>query len=102
MLHDQAIPASKDSVYISEQATPDVPGQGLPTTTPRHVACQLRSIAREIVGRRAYHARRRRLLYRQNLSDSDLDALVVEIGADRLVHALDRYTRPELPLQVVS
>jgi hypothetical protein len=40
-----------------------------------------------------------RLLYRRagELTESDLDALIVEIGLDRLWRALDRATQPQLP-----
>jgi hypothetical protein len=41
---------------------------------------------------------KRRLLYRRaaDLSDADLNALIVEIGFDRMWSALDRYTQPQL------
>jgi hypothetical protein len=32
------------------------------------------------------------------LSDDAIDRLVVEIGADRILAALDRVTQPQLPL----
>jgi hypothetical protein len=43
---------------------------------------------------------RERLLYRNanSLTDTDIDRLVGEIGAARLMAALDRHTSPELPL----
>jgi hypothetical protein len=48
--------------------------------------------------RRAAQPERNRLLYRRadTLTDSDLDRLVAEIGATRLMAALDRLTKPEL------
>jgi hypothetical protein len=44
--------------------------------------------------------RKRRLLYRRanDLTEADLDALIGEIGFDRLWRALDRYASPSLPL----
>jgi hypothetical protein len=35
-----------------------------------------------------------RLTYRKNLTDAELDALVGQIGGDRLLAALDRITKP--------
>ena len=47
---------------------------------------------------------RERLLYRNanSLTDTDIDRLVREIGAARLMVALDRHTSPELPLQAAE
>jgi hypothetical protein len=36
------------------------------------------------------------------LSDAVLDHMVIEIGPDRILHALDRVTSPELPLQAAE
>jgi len=43
---------------------------------------------------------KRRLLYRRaaDLTDADLEVLVVTIGFDRLWRALDRHASPRLPL----
>jgi hypothetical protein len=48
--------------------------------------------------------RKRRLLYRQpsNLTEADLNALIAEIGFDRLWRALDRCTQPELPMMAAE
>jgi len=43
--------------------------------------------------------RRPRLLYRTGITNIELDALVAEIGIDRVMAALDRATQPELPLE---
>jgi hypothetical protein len=48
--------------------------------------------------RKAAQPGRRRLLYRRELSEADLDRLVAEIGFDRLWRAVDRATQPELRL----
>jgi hypothetical protein len=39
-----------------------------------------------------------RLLYRKTLTDAELDMLVIQVGGDRMLKAVDRYTRPTLPL----
>jgi|SRR5262245_51199296 len=46
--------------------------------------------------RKAAQPKRRRLLYRRasGLTDAELDALIVEVGFDRLWRALDRCTQP--------
>jgi len=64
----------------------------------RRAACRLRHLARELSPPRRYQCCKRRLLYRQNLNDSDIDAVVIEIGFDRVMRALDRLTQPQLPL----
>jgi hypothetical protein len=48
--------------------------------------------------RKAPQRNRDRLLYRRadRLTDKDLDALVREIGAARLMSALDRWTQPSM------
>jgi hypothetical protein len=38
----------------------------------------------------------RRVLYRSNPSDADVDKVVARVGADRIMRALDRYTQPSL------
>jgi len=38
-----------------------------------------------------------RLLYRRGVTADELDRLIEEIGLDRMLAAVDRYTRPELP-----
>jgi hypothetical protein len=59
-----------------------------PTATPsttRNAA----QIAREL-------AALRRVLFRADaLSDADVDAIIVAIGADRVLAGIDRYTRPQ-------
>jgi hypothetical protein len=37
-------------------------------------------------------------LYRAGITNIELDELVAEIGVERVMAAVDRYTRPELPL----
>jgi len=39
-----------------------------------------------------------RILYRGSLTPDELVRLVQEVGADRLLKAIDAYTAPELPL----
>ena len=39
-----------------------------------------------------------RLLYRQGITADEIDRLIEEIGPDRMLAAVDRYTRPQLPL----
>jgi hypothetical protein len=48
--------------------------------------------------RKAPQSKRQRLLYRRadTLSDTDLDTLVTEIGAARLMATLDRWTQPSM------
>ena len=38
----------------------------------------------------------KRVLYRRYPTDSDIDAVVAKIGADRVMKALDRYTQPQM------
>jgi hypothetical protein len=47
---------------------------------------------------------RRRLLYRRadTFTDADLDALVAEIGIDRIWRAVEKLTQPQLPLQAAE
>jgi hypothetical protein len=37
-----------------------------------------------------------RVLYRRDPTDSDVDAIVAKIGADRVMKALDRHTQPQM------
>jgi hypothetical protein len=53
-------------------------------------------------GRAARQLRRPRLLYRAGITNIELDALVAEIGIDRVMAALDRATQPELPLEAAE
>jgi hypothetical protein len=46
----------------------------------------------------AHPHRRLRLLYRTGITNIELDALIAEIGIERVMAALDRATQPELPL----
>jgi hypothetical protein len=39
-----------------------------------------------------------RVLFRKNLTDADLDRLVREIGAARLMEAVDRWTAPQFAI----
>lgn|SRR5262245_65854087 len=49
--------------------------------------------------RKPQQLKRRRVLYRRgDISDADLLLLINEIGAERLLAALDRATQPQLPL----
>jgi len=57
-------------------------------------ARQLRRIARELAHPRPHQCRKRRVLYRRNLSDIDVDVVLAEIGLDRVMAALDRCTQP--------
>jgi hypothetical protein len=70
--------------------------------TSRQMACQLRRIARELAPARPLHLHKRRVLYKQahTLSDVDIDVVVSQVGADRLVEALERATqvRPMRPV----
>jgi hypothetical protein len=38
----------------------------------------------------------KRVLYRLAPTDSDLDAVIAKLGADRIMKALDRYTQPQM------
>jgi hypothetical protein len=71
MLPKQQIPAARAGVYTHGQS-------GSPNS--------------------AHPYRRPRLLYRAGITNIELDALVAEIGIDRVMAALDRATQPELPL----
>ena len=45
---------------------------------------------------------RARLLYRSGITNDELDRLIGEIGAERLMAALDRQTAPRTPIQSVT
>jgi hypothetical protein len=45
---------------------------------------------------RGHRRRPVRLLYRRDLTNDEVSRLIAEIGADRLLAALDRWTRPRL------
>src|SRR5262249_34686706 len=87
MLSTQKIPAPSAGVYTNG-----------PIPVTRHAARQLRCIARELAPPRRRQRRKRRVLYRQNLSDLDVDVIVSEIGIERGMHSLDRLTQPQLSL----
>jgi hypothetical protein len=64
-----------------------------------------RAAASELAPKRCSTAQpKRRLLYRRadNLTNSDLDRLVVEVGIGRWRAAAERYTHPQLPLQAAE
>jgi hypothetical protein len=53
--------------------------------------------------RRPRQIRQRRILYRRGeLSDADLLRLVEEVGIERIWHALEKMTQPQLPLQAAE
>src|SRR5262249_55492659 len=54
--------------------------------------------------RKAPQHKRPRLLYRRadTLSDDEVKSIVVELGPDRVLSALDRATQPQLPLQAAE
>jgi hypothetical protein len=37
-----------------------------------------------------------RVLYRREVSEADIDAVIAKLGADRIMKALDRYTQPQM------
>ena len=91
MFCNQSIPAPTAGVYTNGQAPVAAP-------VTRHAARQLRRIARELAPPRPHQRRKRRVLYRRNLSDIEVDIVVAEIGRDRVMAVLDRYTQPQFAL----
>jgi hypothetical protein len=68
-----------------------------PSPTAFNAVRELRRIARQLAGRpRAYHRHKRRVLFRNDLSDVDVDVLIAQIGPSRIMDAVDRYTQPRL------
>jgi hypothetical protein len=90
--HREVFPMHGTSTIYGRRAAASI----LPSSSPAatHAARQLRKIARELSGWRAYRARKRRVLYREIVTDADLDLLVAEIGLERVLGALDRATEP--------
>jgi hypothetical protein len=68
-----------------------------PSPTAVNAVRELRRIARQLAGRpRAYHRHKRRVLFRNDLSDVDVDVLILQLGPTRIWDALDRLTQTPL------
>jgi hypothetical protein len=86
----------------------------LPNSVPKVQPAQqriLRRLLRDLVAftgtaitaskpRKAPQRKRERLLYRQaaTYADGEIEKIVVELGPERVLAALDRVTQPQLPL----
>jgi hypothetical protein len=110
MLDKQPIPAATAGVYTNGQ-----------TPAGKTVKAQqrraLRKLIRDLVAftgtaindlaaapRKAPQPKRERLLYRRadTLSDGAVERIVFEIGPERVLRVVDKYTSPKLPLVVAE
>jgi hypothetical protein len=110
MLYTHAIPAPKAGVYRNGQAPAGKTATGQTDSVKQRRA--LRKLMRDLIcfagvaaadlaatpRNKTAQSERRRLLYRRpnTLTEADIDRLVNEIGAARLMAALDRWTQPSM------